>query len=88
MIKKYREEIEVIDLEIQSLLRKRLDVVKKVGEYKRINNLPILDQNREKELLLKVEKLYVDDEYKKYYIQLMETIFTISKELQKWKSLD
>lgn len=88
MINQYRKEIEEIDLQIQALLKLRLDVVKKVGSYKKEHNLPVLDSKREKDLLLKIENLYGNDEYKNYYIQLMETIFTISKELQKWKNMD
>lgn len=87
MINQYRKEIEEIDLQIQALLKLRLDVVKKVGSYKKEHNLPVLDSKREKDLLLKIENLYGNDEYKNYYIQLMETIFTISKELQKWKNM-
>lgn len=88
MINQYRKEIEEIDLQIQALLKLRLDVVKKVGSYKKEHNLPVLDSKREKDLFLKIENLYGNDEYKNYYIQLMETIFTISKELQKWKNMD
>lgn len=50
-LNKLREEINSIDLEIISLIKKRLDVVKKVGKIKKESNLPIKNPARERELI-------------------------------------
>lgn len=52
----YRKAINHIDKELLKLFKKRLDVVKKVGEYKKENNLLVIDKKREKELLTYLEQ--------------------------------
>lgn len=42
----YRKEIDEIDQQIIELIAKRLEVVEKVGKYKKANKLPPLDQKR------------------------------------------
>lgn len=42
-----RVEINAADEELQALIIKRLDLAKDVAEYKKANNLPILDRDRE-----------------------------------------
>lgn len=42
-----RVEINAVDEELQALIIKRLDLAKDVAEYKKANNLPILDRDRE-----------------------------------------
>lgn len=46
-----RKEIDIIDKDIIKLLYKRMQIVKHIGIYKRINNLPIFDQKRWNDLL-------------------------------------
>ncbi len=46
-----RAEIDECDRQIVKLLARRYGLVRKVGEYKAIHNLPILDEAREIELL-------------------------------------
>lgn len=43
-----REQLDHIDQQILELISKRMEVVKKVGEYKLKHNLPMLDENRKK----------------------------------------
>lgn len=52
-IKGLREEIDKTDKKILELLSRRFSLVKMVGEYKKKNNLPILDLKREEEILQK-----------------------------------
>ncbi len=54
-LQEYRKEINKIDKELLKLLKNRLDVVIKIGEYKKKNNLPIVDKKREKELIQYLE---------------------------------
>lgn len=46
-----RAEIDECDKQIIELLARRFRLVRKVGEYKAIHSLPVLDEARENELL-------------------------------------
>lgn len=46
-----RKQIDDIDQKIVSLLAKRMEIVKRVGKYKRENNLPIFDNARWQEVI-------------------------------------
>lgn len=51
-LKKIRLDIDKIDYQIIQLIKRRNQMVKKAGEFKRANNLPTKDLYREKEILL------------------------------------
>jgi chorismate mutase len=53
-IEQLREKIDKVDSKIVQLLEERVDLVKKIGEAKRKHDLPIVDQRRESEVLIKV----------------------------------
>lgn len=46
-----RKEINKIDKEIVHLLERRLNVVMEIGKYKKENNLPVYDEEREKAVI-------------------------------------
>ncbi|MCK8612003.1 MAG: chorismate mutase [Apilactobacillus sp.] len=50
-----RKDITKIDTEIIELLKQRFTLCQQVGEIKRANNLPILDEKREQEILAEIE---------------------------------
>lgn len=52
----YRDQIDELDTQLLELISKRLEVVQKVGEYKKQNNLPVIDRSREEALLDKLEE--------------------------------
>lgn len=54
-LEEYRDQIDKIDTALLELLSKRFKVVQKVGEYKKENNLPVIDRSREQALLDKLE---------------------------------
>ncbi len=81
MLTEIRKQIDAIDKEIADLFSKRMDLVKQVIAYKKENNLPILDQNRENQMILN-NKANVKEEYQDYYIKLLITLMSVSKELQ------
>ena len=56
-LKNLRVEIDEIDSQILSLLNQRYEVVRKIGDWKRIHNQPVYAPEREKMLLEKLEKL-------------------------------
>lgn len=78
-----RLEINQIDLQLKNLFLKRLDVAKQIGEFKKDNQLPIFDKERELEIINKANSDLKDSEYKKLYIEFLETIMKLSKEVQK-----
>jgi monofunctional chorismate mutase len=48
-----RTKIDQLDLEIIRLFEERMTVVKEVIEYKKANNIPVLDTNREIAMFLR-----------------------------------
>ena len=77
-----RKQLDEIDQEMRKLFEKRLDVVTKIGQYKKTNDLPILDKSREKEIITKGIKCIKNKAYKQYYKDFLNFMFTISKDLQ------
>ena len=80
----YREALDKIDEDILIALYRRKQIAKKIGEFKRKNNLKIEDENREKELLknlLQKAKLWKMD--KGFVKNIWELIVAKSKENQK-----
>ena len=55
-LKKIRSEIDSIDKKLIMLLFERIKKVRKVAEYKKKNRIPILDKEREKEIILSKKK--------------------------------
>ena len=49
-IDRLRSKLDKIDLEILGLLLKRLEIVRKIGSIKNMQNLPIVDSKREEEV--------------------------------------
>lgn len=77
----YRNEIDEIDNELIKLFEKRMDIVKKVAQYKLENNIEILNDEREKKILEKI-KNKSSEEYEKHVKQLFVNIMDISKQYQ------
>ncbi len=82
MLNKYREEIDKIDSEFVKLFEKRMDVAKKVGEYKRERNMEIFVADRERAILEKRTAQIENPEYKKYAADFFENVMRISRSLQ------
>lgn len=55
-LKNLRSKVDDIDSQILSLIKKRLNLVTKIGQYKKENNIKIKDLKREKEVLDKIVK--------------------------------
>ena len=75
--------INEVDKEIIELFKKRMNASKIIGEYKKENNIAILDKEREKALIEKNLKILNDKELEKYYLMFLEGILNSSKEYQK-----
>ena len=78
-----REIINEVDKEMIALFLKRMEAAKLVAEYKKGNNMPILDSKREE--LLKEKNLGILDnkELEQYYLTFLEGMLTASKDYQK-----
>ena len=48
-----RGEIDAIDAQLTELFLRRMDVTRRVGEYKQAHGIPVLDPAREREVLAK-----------------------------------
>ena len=75
-----RIEIDKIDSELIELFKKRMDCAKAVGLYKKENNIPVLNQNRENEILDNVEEK--GGEYGSHARLWFSNIMELSRALQ------
>lgn len=80
-----REKIDEMDAKIVELLAKRFELCRKIGEYKKKNNLSIQDKDREKQIIKaraeKLKKLGFEEE--KFVQELFELIMKKCREVQK-----
>lgn len=83
MLEKQRAEIDAIDREIVALFERRMQVVVDVARIKKENGIAILDANREKEVITKVQSYLKDDTLKEELAEAYETLMKVSKEYQK-----
>ncbi len=82
MLNKYRKQIDKIDTKFVKLFEKRMDVAKKVGEFKKQRNMEIFVAEREKTILEKRAAQVKNPEYKKYAMDFFENVMRISRSLQ------
>ena len=77
-----RQEIDAIDSQLVALFRQRMDVTRRVGEYKMANGIPVLDQERERQVLQNKAEL-AGEELRPAVIKLFQTIMAISRRQQR-----
>lgn len=75
--------INEVDSKMVELFKERMKAAKMVAEYKKENNLPVLDKAREEALINKNLGLLNDTELEKYYLTFLEGMLTASKDYQK-----
>lgn len=80
-IRALREELDQIDLELVQLFAKRMDTVARISKYKIQNNLPVLDSEREREVLNRVAEIS-GEKLETYAKRLFNTLFDLSKSYQ------
>jgi len=76
-----RQQIDSIDKELVDLFIKRMNCSAAVAEYKRQNNIPVLDAARERALLNKISELSGED-FEEYSRTLYSTILDLSRSYQ------
>lgn len=83
MLEKQRAEIDTIDREIVALFERRMQVVVEVAQIKKENGMAILDANREKEVIQKVQSYLKDATLKEELAEVYETLMKVSKDYQR-----
>lgn len=82
-LEELRKQIDEIDQKMMSLFKDRMLVSQKIGEFKKTNKLPILDMNREQDILNQ-RKAELDNDYLwPFYESFIKEIMKLSKEYQK-----
>ncbi len=77
-----RRDIDAIDRELVELFRRRMDVTARVGAYKRERGIPVLDQERERQVLQNKGKL-AGEELRPAAVTLFQTIMALSRRQQR-----
>lgn len=80
-LKDLRKEIDAIDEELVKLFCQRMDVAGRVANFKKANNLPVLDASREEAKLQDVMGK-ATPEMAEYVRQLYKTLFELSRNYQ------
>lgn len=75
--------INEVDSKMVELFKERMKAAKMVAEYKKENNLSVLDKAREEALINKNLGLLNDTELEKYYLTFLEGMLIASKDYQK-----
>jgi monofunctional chorismate mutase len=78
-----RIQIDEIDSKIIELYEKRMETVIEVIKYKIEHNIPILDSGRESLMLEKNLNKIKNEEFKKYYNDVLLGFLRASKDMQK-----
>jgi shikimate dehydrogenase len=78
-----REIINEVDSKMLELFKKRMEASKMVAEYKKENNLPILDSKREEELIKNNLDALNNKELEEYYLTFINGLLDASKAYQK-----
>lgn len=77
-----REEIDKIDEELVKMFEKRMELVLKVAEYKKGNNIPILNSEREKQIIDKNMKRLKNKNLTNSLEEFLEDTMRISRKYQ------
>nr|WP_312288718.1 prephenate dehydratase [Clostridium chromiireducens] len=84
----YRKKIDEIDKEITRLFEERMDVVIKVGEYKKQNNLPVFNKAREDEVIAKNIEYLNNKDYAEGLKDFFINIMNIAKDFEDKKLVE
>lgn len=76
-----RKEIDSIDREIVDAFIRRMKVSEQISEIKKSNGLPVLNQEREKEVIENISSM-VQGKYEPYAKELFLMIMELSKKIQ------
>lgn len=77
-----RERIDEIDGKLVDLFEERMEIALKIAEYKMLNNLPILNSDREKEVLERNKQRLKNRNFEASLENFFENLMNLSKEEQ------
>ena len=83
-LEQLRGDIDAIDRQIVDLMKRRMETVAQVAEYKKANNIPVLDSGRERALLSKVGQ-EAGEELADYIQSMYRTIMAASRSYENGK---
>ena len=78
-LEELRKQIDEIDLAMMDLFKKRMQVSFLIGEYKKTHKLPVLDMNREQEILENRKLALHDDHLWPLYKDFIKEVMRLSK---------
>jgi monofunctional chorismate mutase len=81
-IKILRSEIDDIDSKLIELFEQRMEVALSIAEYKKENNMEILNEGREQEVIARGERKLGNKNLKVALRKFLKCIMEISKEVQ------
>lgn len=82
-IKELRKNIDSIDEKIINLFEERMEIVVEVAKYKKDNNFPIFNEDREKEVIDKNIRKLKNKNIDKYCEKFLQAMMDVSKAYQK-----
>ncbi|WP_251861901.1 prephenate dehydratase [Clostridium sp. Marseille-Q2269] len=80
-----RNQIDEIDEQLIKLFEKRMNIVVDVAKYKKENNMPIFNSEREKEVLKKNVDRLKNENFKLYAEEFFKDTMSISRKYQSYK---
>lgn len=81
-LKEIRRGITEVDNKMALFFKERMALVKKVGEYKKTNGLPIYDPAREAQVLQGGTERMDDPDLKSYYVNFLKSVMEIARRYQ------
>ena len=74
-----RKQIDKVDKQMAELFEERMNLVKKVGQYKKEHNLPILDKERENLVKEKNHQYIINKDLLPLYDEFISHLMDLSK---------
>lgn len=84
-LKIYRDKIDEIDTQLVALFEERMEIAIKIADYKKNNNIPILNEDREREVIEKNTNRLKNKKFKESLVKFFEHMMSLSKEEQEKK---
>ncbi|MCK1975765.1 chorismate mutase [Jeotgalicoccus huakuii] len=78
-----RNEIDRIDRQLMKLFEERMNVTREIADYKRANNIPVLDQAREDKVIEKNVTYLKDHTLDKYAREFTKRLMELSRTRQR-----
>ena len=82
LLAKVRGEINEIDAQMAELFVRRMRAAEKIAAYKKKHALPILDAEREEQVVQANAKLVEDDTLREYYVNFIRNNMAVSRAYQ------